>query len=125
MLKQTRLCFLRCSLARTFIKRTNNSLRLLSFKDKGGKKLKRRLLQNGIQSLEADVFRDLNRLSILDLTGANIYNVSDLAFRGLRRLKTLSLAKNALDTLPAVALEQLRQLEDLDLGPILSNFLRP
>jgi hypothetical protein len=67
----------------------------------------------------------LNRLSILDLTGANIYNVSDLAFRGLRRLKTLSLAKNALDTLPAVALEQLRQLEDLDLGPILSNFLWP
>jgi hypothetical protein len=44
----------------------------------------------------------LNRLSLLDLTGASVYNVSELAFRGLRRLRVLKIGKNALDTLPAL-----------------------
>jgi hypothetical protein len=66
--------------------------------------------------LEGDIFRDLNRLSVLDLTGASVYNISEYAFRGLRRLRVLRLGKNALDTLPAPALQSLRQLEELYLS---------
>jgi hypothetical protein len=56
--------------------------------------------QNGIQSIDGDVFRDLAVLDVLELTGASVYNVSDFAFRGLRRLRALRIGKNALDQVP-------------------------
>jgi hypothetical protein len=49
--------------------------------------------------LEGDIFRDLTRLSVLDLTGASVYNISEYAFRGLRRLRVLRLGVNFINIL--------------------------
>uniref|UniRef100_A0A161M1B6 Insulin-like protein growth factor-binding protein complex acid labile subunit n=1 Tax=Triatoma infestans TaxID=30076 RepID=A0A161M1B6_TRIIF len=55
-------------------------------------------------------FKGLNRLTILNLSGAGLLNISDNAFRGLQVLRELVLTDNRLKKVPTKQLSILNRL---------------
>lgn len=71
---------------------------------------------NSFKVLPDDAFDGLSRLTVLDLNGASLVNISEHTFRGLNGLRTLNLAGNELSSVPTKQLSCLVRLEELSMG---------
>lgn len=71
---------------------------------------------NSFTFLPDNAFEGLSRLSVLDLSGAGLFDISEGAFKGLNALRNLNLADNKLHTIPTSQLSHLSRLEELTIG---------
>jgi len=74
------------------------------------------LASNELPWLADRLFTALPQLSILDLSGCNIRNISTFAFQGLGQLRSLKLHDNLLTQVPTTPMLLLERLEQLTLG---------
>ncbi|XP_060102048.1 leucine-rich repeat-containing protein 4 [Heteronotia binoei] len=71
------------------------------------------LMENGIQRIQADTFRHLHHLEVLQLGRNAIRQIEVGAFNGLASLNTLELFDNWLTVVPSGAFEYLSKLREL------------
>uniref|UniRef100_H3AK18 Leucine rich repeat containing 4 n=2 Tax=Latimeria chalumnae TaxID=7897 RepID=H3AK18_LATCH len=71
------------------------------------------LMENNIQMIQADTFRHLHHLEVLQLGRNSIRQIEVGAFNGLASLNTLELFDNRLTVIPSGAFEYLSKLREL------------
>ncbi|KAI9586736.1 leucine-rich repeat neuronal protein 1 [Glossina fuscipes] len=71
---------------------------------------------NSLLMIPSSAFQDLKGLTLLDLKGAGLRNISHDSFHGLEALRSLDLSDNRLSRIPTVSLSPLLRLENLNLG---------
>ncbi|ALC44390.1 trn [Drosophila busckii] len=71
---------------------------------------------NSLLSIQPGAFKDLQRLTTLELKGASLQNITHESFDGLAELRVLDLSDNRLERIPTLSLSQLTRLEQLNLG---------
>ncbi|XP_033881960.1 leucine-rich repeat-containing protein 4-like [Acipenser ruthenus] len=71
------------------------------------------LMENNIQMIQADTFRNLHHLEVLQLGRNSIRQIEVGAFNGLTSLNTLELFDNRLTVIPSGAFEYLSKLREL------------
>ena len=74
------------------------------------------LVNCGLRRLHVDMFNDLSRLSVLDLTQNEITDLPSNIFASLSRLTQLDIAGNKLKVISAALLRPLRSLINLNIG---------
>uniref|UniRef100_A0A1A9WGQ7 LRRCT domain-containing protein n=1 Tax=Glossina brevipalpis TaxID=37001 RepID=A0A1A9WGQ7_9MUSC len=71
---------------------------------------------NSLLIISSSAFQNLKGLTLLNLKGAGLRNISHDSFHGLEALRSLDLSDNRLSRIPTISLSPLQRLESLNLG---------